>query len=92
MMLLPRLLSSFKQLIGPLGMLPRARFSFYGDNTPSTAFVGEEDAMKILQDANPSLACGPDGLPMALFKAFSRILAPVLASVFNNCINTATFP
>lgn len=77
--------------------------SVFGPNTLSRArelsssnfcftLISEEDVHKALKQLKPSLSSGLDEIPSALLKAYGVILAPILTSIFNNCINSSTFP
>lgn len=54
--------------------------------------ISEGDVRKALKRLKPSFSCGPDGIPPAILKTYGELLIPILTAIFNNSIQSATFP
>ncbi len=47
---------------------------------------------KLLEGINPNKACGPDQLPARVLKGAAEPLAPMMAMIFQQSLDTGTIP
>jgi len=52
----------------------------------------ENIQISVINELDQNKACGPDGIPAKLVKPISEALSPVLAKIFNICLENEYFP
>ena len=50
------------------------------------------EVLMYLQQLNPAKSPGPNGIPLKYIRMSAQIIAPILAKLFNSCIQSGTYP
>ena len=74
-----------------LALIPESDKSIFSEYTSSDAITPSE-VMKALKQMNKCAAPGQDGIRLPIYYAFRQQLAPILATLFTQMINTRTVP
>ena len=64
----------------------------FNTSTISTIEISESGITKLLRDADPSKASGPDNIPNRILKECADSIAPGLTLIFQRSIDTGTLP
>ena len=51
-----------------------------------------DEIIKHIKQLNPSKSTGPDGIPIKYLITSVTVIAPDLVEMYNNCIESATYP
>ena len=74
-----------------LAFIPESDKSIFSEYTSSDAITPSE-VMKALKQMNKCAAPGHDGIRLPIYYAFRQQLAPILATLYTQMINTRTVP
>ena len=52
----------------------------------------ETEVLMQIRQINPNKSMGPEGIPRKNLKLSASIISPILAKLYNNCIQNGTYP
>ena len=72
------------------GIIPNKDMSHYPDILPFS--ISAEGVQKRLADISPNKACGPDEIPARVLRDAAAEIAPMLATIFQQTLDTGSIP